>query len=84
MKVGEIGNFIKNQSVRKDKVFDFIKQIFLRKFLNYFRHPAQTTKLQIFTLSRDFISFQTTQHQKRIRKEYNRIDSYVFCQHNAR
>ena len=53
MKVGEIGNFIKNQSVRKDKVFDFI-------------------------------SFQTTQHQKRIRKEYNRIDSYVFCQHNAR
>ncbi len=31
MKVGEIGNFIKNQSVRKVKVFDFIKQIFLRK-----------------------------------------------------
>ncbi len=25
MKVGEIGNFIKNQSVRKDKVFDFIR-----------------------------------------------------------
>ena len=36
MKVGEIGNFIKNQSVRKDKVFDFIKQIFLRKFSELF------------------------------------------------
>ena len=37
MKVGEIGNFIKNQSVRKDKVFDFIELFFatLPKQLNY-------------------------------------------------
>ncbi len=36
MKVGEIGNFIKNQSVRKDKVFDFIKHNIFKKISELF------------------------------------------------